>query len=75
MSSRLQEMLPDTVVHFVGREESASPSTGSFKMHQIEEQEILTQAIGSKPLAPPASAPVVAPGTPATAASATPVSG
>jgi 2-oxoglutarate dehydrogenase E1 component len=75
MSSRLQEMLPDTVVHFVGREESASPSTGSFKMHQIEEQEILTQAIGTKPLAPPASAPVVAPGTPATAASATPVSG
>jgi hypothetical protein len=63
------EMLPDTVLHYVGREESASPAAGSPKMHQLEEQEILTAAIGSR-----VHPTVTAPGTPATAVSATPVS-
>jgi 2-oxoglutarate dehydrogenase complex dehydrogenase (E1) component-like enzyme len=46
MSDKLMEMLPDKVVHYVGRDESASPATGSFKLHQIEEQEMVTQALG-----------------------------
>ncbi len=75
IAPRLAELLPDTVVQYIGRDESASPATGSFRMHQIEEQEILTAAIGAKPKAPPASAAAVAPGTPAAATSATPVSG
>jgi 2-oxoglutarate dehydrogenase E1 component len=70
MSPRLMEMLPDTVLHYVGREESASPAAGSLKMHQVEEHEILTAALGKK--VHPA---VTAPGTAATAVSATPVSG
>jgi 2-oxoglutarate dehydrogenase E1 component len=69
MSPRLMEMLPDAVLHYVGREESASPAAGSLKMHQVEEQEILTAALGVR-----VRAEVTAPGTPATAVSATPVS-
>jgi 2-oxoglutarate dehydrogenase E1 component len=69
MSPRLMEMLPDAVLQYVGREESASPAAGSLKMHQVEEQEILTAAMGVR-----VRAEVTAPGTPATAVSATPVS-
>ena len=44
MEPRLREMLPDTgVLTYFGRDEAASPATGSFKMHQIEEQEIIAQ--------------------------------
>ncbi len=79
ISPRLTDILQDAVVHYVGRDEASSPATGSYKMHQVEEQEIMTAAIGAKPHAPPPSttptAQVVAPGTPATATSATPVSG
>ncbi|HMB95494.1 MAG TPA: 2-oxoglutarate dehydrogenase E1 component, partial [Tepidisphaeraceae bacterium] len=46
MSPRLMELLPDHVVQYVGRDESASPATGSFKMHQAEEQDIITTALG-----------------------------
>ncbi|HEY1628566.1 MAG TPA: hypothetical protein VGF52_01835, partial [Tepidisphaeraceae bacterium] len=70
ISPRLMELLPDNVVQYIGRDESASPAAGSSKLHQTEEQEILTAAMGNKP-----AATVTAPGTPATAASATPVSG
>ena len=48
MSDKLMEMLPDKVVHSVGRDESASPATGSFTLHQIEEQELVTQALGAR---------------------------
>jgi hypothetical protein len=51
MSDKLMEMLPDKVVHYVGRDESASPATGSFKLHQIEEQELGTQVLGAPGLA------------------------
>jgi 2-oxoglutarate dehydrogenase E1 component len=57
ISPRLSDMLPDTVVQYVGRDESASPAAGAFKMHQVEEQEILTAALGRQP-APAAPAPV-----------------
>jgi 2-oxoglutarate dehydrogenase E1 component len=71
MALRLQEMLPDQVVHYIGRDESASPATGSFKLHQIEEQELVSQAIGSRPQT---TAQVAQPGTAATAPQPTPVS-
>ncbi|HEY7090772.1 MAG TPA: 2-oxoglutarate dehydrogenase E1 component [Tepidisphaeraceae bacterium] len=63
VSPRLMEMLPDTVVQYVGREESASPAAGAFKMHQVEEQEIMTAALGARPApasqpAPPSSSPL-----------------
>jgi 2-oxoglutarate dehydrogenase E1 component len=69
IAPRLTEMLPDRVIDYVGREESASPAAGSIKMHQMEEHEILTAALGAR-----VHASVTAPGTPATAISATPVS-
>jgi 2-oxoglutarate dehydrogenase E1 component len=80
MSPRLAEMLPDTVVQYVGREDSASPATGSFKLHQVEEQEIVTHALGARPASAPSAptgtaAQVTAPGTPATATTPTAVSG
>jgi 2-oxoglutarate dehydrogenase E1 component len=79
MSARLAEMFPDTVVQYVGRDESSSPASGSFKLHQVEEQEIIAHALGLHATAgtgqPAASvAAVTAPGTPATASSPTPVS-
>jgi 2-oxoglutarate dehydrogenase E1 component len=72
ISPRLMELLPDTVVQYVGRDESASPATGSMKMHIAEEAEIVATALAT---AKPIPAAVTAPGTPATAVSATPVSG
>lgn len=75
MSSRLAEMLPDTVLQYVGRDDSASPATGSFKLHQVEEQEIVSHALGLASRQAPAAASVAGPGTPATATTPTPVSG
>ncbi|HEV7298168.1 MAG TPA: 2-oxoglutarate dehydrogenase E1 component [Tepidisphaeraceae bacterium] len=42
----LREMLPDwaTLTYF-GREEAASPATGSMKMHKIEEEELIDHAL------------------------------
>jgi len=43
---RLREMLPDpAVLNYYGRDEAASPATGNYKMHQVEEQEILAHAL------------------------------
>ena len=39
MQDRLQTMIPETaVLKYVGREEAASPATGSYKLHEIEDQ-------------------------------------
>jgi len=70
--AKLIEMLPDKLVHYVGRDESASPATGSFKLHQIEEQELVTQALGARPQTAGA---VTQPGTVATATEQTATSG
>jgi len=35
----------DMTLHYFGRDESASPATGWQKMHEIEEQELLTAAL------------------------------
>ncbi len=47
MEPRLRQMLPDTaiVLNYHGREAAASPATGSYKMHQIEEQEFVAHAL------------------------------
>jgi 2-oxoglutarate dehydrogenase E1 component len=50
MEPRLRELLPDpAVLTYYGRDEAASPATGSYKMHQIEEQEILGHALEIAP--------------------------
>jgi 2-oxoglutarate dehydrogenase complex dehydrogenase (E1) component-like enzyme len=37
--------VPDeTMLTYVGRPEAASPATGSFKLHQTEEAELVTRA-------------------------------
>ncbi len=46
MSDRLEPMLAETqTLTYVGRDASASPATGSFRMHQIEEEEIVAHAL------------------------------
>ena len=63
MESRLLELLPDpATLNYVGRDEAASPATGSNKMHQAEELELVQQALEIKPKVAPAA---VAPATPA----------
>jgi 2-oxoglutarate dehydrogenase E1 component len=50
MEPRLREMLPEAAtLAYVGRDEAASPATGSYKMHEIEEQELLMHALDLKP--------------------------
>jgi 2-oxoglutarate dehydrogenase E1 component len=59
MQDRLQNMVAETqVLKYVGREEAASPATGSHKLHEIEAEELLTAALDR-------------PSTPATQAAAT----
>ena len=70
MEPRLRELLPDpATLHYVGRDESASPATGSTKVHGSEELELVQQALEIAPKAPPT------PAVPAqaAAAAATPV--
>jgi 2-oxoglutarate dehydrogenase E1 component len=46
MSARLPEMLPETaVLSYVGRNEAASTATGSHKLHEEEEKEIVARAL------------------------------
>jgi hypothetical protein len=53
---RLREMLPDpATLHYVGRDEAASPATGSNKMHKSEELELVQQALEIAPPAKPAA--------------------
>ncbi|MDB5294301.1 MAG: 2-oxoglutarate dehydrogenase component [Phycisphaerales bacterium] len=47
---RLLELLPDPVtLHYVGRDEAASPATGSTKTHKAEEAELVQQALEIPP--------------------------
>jgi 2-oxoglutarate dehydrogenase E1 component len=78
---RLSELLPDPVVlTYVGRDEAASPATGSLSMHKIEEAELVGQALeivsGRSAAAAPASGGngSGAAGTPAPASPAPPSS-
>jgi 2-oxoglutarate dehydrogenase E1 component len=46
MEPLLREMLPGgRVLMYYGRDASASPATGSHKLHQLEEQEFLSHAL------------------------------
>lgn len=50
MEDRLRDMLPDpAVLAYYGRNEAASPATGSHKAHGQEEQEIVTHALDLPP--------------------------
>jgi 2-oxoglutarate dehydrogenase E1 component len=66
MEPRLRTMFPDTLLAYFGRDESASPAVGSVKMHQAEEKDLVSAALGIRAQAVP-----VAKGTPATAATQT----
>jgi len=72
MEDRLNSMIPETaVLTYSGREEAASPATGSYRLHQIEEQELIAHALEL----PPERARIDKPATPREAAAkATPVS-
>jgi 2-oxoglutarate dehydrogenase E1 component len=46
MQDRLLTMIPETaVLTYVGRDEASSPATGSYKLHEIEAEEILAAAL------------------------------
>ena len=46
MRDRLEPILPETaVMKYYGRREAASPATGLAKLHKIEEDEILAEAL------------------------------
>ena len=65
MESRLREMLPEAAtLEYCGRDEAASPATGSYKMHEIEETEVIAHALDLKP-APAAGQPAAAAAQPA----------
>jgi 2-oxoglutarate dehydrogenase E1 component len=66
MEPRLRAMFPDTLLAFYGRERAASPAVGSVKVHQQEEKEIVSAALGVRTKSVP-----VAKGTPATATTQT----
>jgi 2-oxoglutarate dehydrogenase E1 component len=68
MEPRLRELLPDpATLHYVGRDEAASPATGSSNAHKKEEEELVQQALE---IAPPAKPGSVNPAVPAQVAAA-----
>jgi 2-oxoglutarate dehydrogenase E1 component len=75
MLQRLPPLLPDNVVlNYVGRDEAASPATGSIKVHQSEERDIISAALeisAQNGVVQEATKPA----TPATAKNPTPVAG
>ncbi|MEL7239865.1 MAG: 2-oxoglutarate dehydrogenase E1 component, partial [Planctomycetota bacterium] len=56
MQPRLREMFPDQIVEYRGRDASASPATGSTKMHKLEEQELVENALTLQHAKTPAKA-------------------
>jgi 2-oxoglutarate dehydrogenase E1 component len=54
MRAWLEQLLPDTaVLTYVGRDAASSPATGSYKVHNVEEKELISHALDLTP-APPA---------------------
>jgi 2-oxoglutarate dehydrogenase E1 component len=45
MQPRLREMFPDRLIDYRGRDDSASPATGSLKVHAQEEQKLVEEAL------------------------------
>jgi 2-oxoglutarate dehydrogenase E1 component len=74
IEDKLRDMLPDpAVLTYYGRDEAASPATGSMKAHTDEEREFIAHAL-DVPSSQRQVVAQVAAQQPATAASATPVS-
>ncbi len=72
MEDKLRDMLPDpAVLSYFGRDEAASPATGSYRAHEHEEAELISLALELKGAK---TAVQVASQQPATASSPTPVS-
>ena len=42
---RLLELFPDKPVRYVGREASASPATGSSRIHRQQQAELVREAL------------------------------
>jgi 2-oxoglutarate dehydrogenase E1 component len=54
MEPRLRELMPEAAtLEYCGRDEAASPATGSYKMHEIEEAELISHALDLQPAAAP----------------------
>ncbi len=45
MMPRLLEFFPNQPVHYVGREPSASPATGSTTIHKEQQAELVREAL------------------------------
>jgi hypothetical protein len=46
MDNKLRKILPENrVLTYYGREEAASPATGAYKMHLLEEEELVAHAL------------------------------
>jgi 2-oxoglutarate dehydrogenase E1 component len=54
VKDRLERAFAGLSVRYIGREESASPATGSHERHQKEQQEIVREAIPGRAGKPPA---------------------
>jgi 2-oxoglutarate dehydrogenase complex dehydrogenase (E1) component-like enzyme len=62
---RLRELLPDRcVLEYQGRDEAASPATGSFRLHQMEEKALVARAMESRTRTARAVEPVSGDGAP-----------
>ncbi len=46
MRPRLEALFPDHAIRYIGRAPSASPATGSSRVHREEQEKIVQQAIG-----------------------------
>jgi 2-oxoglutarate dehydrogenase complex dehydrogenase (E1) component-like enzyme len=52
VAERLRRVLPaDKTLRYVGRRESASPATGSYRLHEEEQAEFVREAFASKAMA------------------------
>jgi 2-oxoglutarate dehydrogenase E1 component len=57
MRERFSQELPGVSLTYVGRDEAASPATGSHQVHAREQEEILQEALGAKGTAARGAAP------------------
>jgi 2-oxoglutarate dehydrogenase complex dehydrogenase (E1) component-like enzyme len=56
MKDMFERLFPGTPLLYVGREESASPATGSHARHEREQKQIVTAALAGAPEAAAARA-------------------
>jgi 2-oxoglutarate dehydrogenase E1 component len=58
MDNKLRKVMPENrVLTYYGREEAASPATGAYKMHLVEEEELVAHALELPPKGAPTPAP------------------